>query len=127
MQAWMMVLVSGPGAIAGVAILFGELANQVFGSGSPACKWLVLQHVLPKGFRRVRDYGLLHANAKQRLSLLQLVLRVIIKVSAPPPRPRFKCPGCQATMRITGFVRAAWASARLQQSAHQTNACFSQH
>ncbi len=34
MQAWMMVLVSGPGAIAGVAILFGELANQVFGAGS---------------------------------------------------------------------------------------------
>jgi APA family basic amino acid/polyamine antiporter len=33
MQAWMMVLVSGPGAIAGVAILFGELANQVFGGG----------------------------------------------------------------------------------------------
>ena len=35
MQAWMMVLVSGPGAIAGVAILFGELANQVVGTGSP--------------------------------------------------------------------------------------------
>ena len=34
MQAWMMVLVSGPGAIAGVAILFGELANQVFGAGT---------------------------------------------------------------------------------------------
>ncbi len=34
MQAWMMVLVSGPGAIAGVAILFGELASQVFGSGA---------------------------------------------------------------------------------------------
>lgn len=34
MQAWMMVLVSGPGAIAGVAILFGELANHVFGGGS---------------------------------------------------------------------------------------------
>ena len=34
MQAWIMVLVSGPGAIAGIAILFGELANQVFGSGS---------------------------------------------------------------------------------------------
>lgn len=34
MQAWMMMLVSGPGAIAGVAILFGELANQVFGTGS---------------------------------------------------------------------------------------------
>lgn len=34
MQAWMMVLVSGPGAIAGVAILFGELANQVFGGSA---------------------------------------------------------------------------------------------
>ena len=32
MQAWMMVLVSGPGAIAGVAILFGELASQMFGT-----------------------------------------------------------------------------------------------
>lgn len=36
MQAWMMVLVSGPGAIAGVAILFGELANRVFGGDSSA-------------------------------------------------------------------------------------------
>lgn len=34
MQAWMMVLVSGPGAIAGVAILFGELARQVAATGS---------------------------------------------------------------------------------------------
>jgi len=43
MQAWMMVLVSGPGAIAGIAILFGELANQVFGSGSPGMQlaWAV--------------------------------------------------------------------------------------
>ena len=72
--------------------------------------WLTLQHVLPKGFRRVRDYGFLHANAKHSLSLLQLVLRVIIKASAPPPRPLFKCPACQAPMRITGFVRAAWSS-----------------
>lgn len=31
MQAWMMVLVSGPGAIAGIAILFGELASRVVG------------------------------------------------------------------------------------------------
>jgi len=39
-----------------------------------------LQHVLPKGFRRVRDYGLLHANAKQRLSLLQ---RLVIALFVP--------------------------------------------
>ena len=30
--------------------------------------WLVLQHVLPKGFRRVRDYGFLHGKAKKLLS-----------------------------------------------------------
>jgi hypothetical protein len=27
--------------------------------------WLVLQHVLPKGFRRARNYGFLHANRRQ--------------------------------------------------------------
>lgn len=34
MQAWMMVLVSGPGAIAGVAILFGELASRALGNAA---------------------------------------------------------------------------------------------
>jgi len=43
MQAWMMMLVSGPGAIAGIAILFGELANQVFGGDSAGAQtgWAV--------------------------------------------------------------------------------------
>ncbi len=41
--------------------------------------WLVLQHVLPKGFRRVRDYGFLHGNAKKLLNLVQLVLQVMIQ------------------------------------------------
>jgi hypothetical protein len=39
---------------------------------------LILQHVLPRGFRRVRDYGFLHSNAKKMLSLVQLVLRVVL-------------------------------------------------
>jgi len=34
--------------------------------------WLILQHVLPKGFRRVRDYGFLHSNAKKTLKLRAL-------------------------------------------------------
>ena len=65
--------------------------------------WLVLQHVLPKGFRRVRDYGFLHGNAKALLKLVQLVLRVIIQVLAPKSRPVFKCPHCQSPMIVTGF------------------------
>jgi hypothetical protein len=72
--------------------------------------WLVLQHVLPKGFRRVRDYGFLHGNAKKLLSLIQLVLQVLIQACAPRPRPAFKCPMCQAPMQIKAFTRPAWVS-----------------
>ncbi|MBT8332005.1 MAG: IS91 family transposase [Deltaproteobacteria bacterium] len=70
--------------------------------------WLVLQHVLPKGFRRVRDYGFLHGNAKKLLSLVQMVLHVLIESCAPRTRPIFKCPKCQAPMRILAFSRPAW-------------------
>lgn len=61
---------------------------------------LILQHVLPRGFRRVRDYGFLHANAKKLLLLVQLVLHVIIKEVLPRSRPAFKCPTCQSPMLI---------------------------
>jgi len=30
--------------------------------------YLILKHVLPRGFRRVRDYGFLHSNAKADLN-----------------------------------------------------------
>jgi len=72
--------------------------------------WLLLQHVLPRGFRRVRDYGFLHGNAKKMLSLVQLVLQVVIESRAPRPRPAFKCPSCQSPMQIIGFVGPAWLS-----------------
>ena len=42
--------------------------------------WLVLQHVLPKGFRRARNFGFLHPNRKRLIALLQVVLKF-----APPP------------------------------------------
>ncbi len=37
--------------------------------------WLVLQHVLPKGFRRARNFGFLHPNCKRLIALLQVLLR----------------------------------------------------
>lgn len=37
--------------------------------------WLVLQHVLPKGFRRARNFGFLHPNCKRLIALLQMLLR----------------------------------------------------
>ena len=71
-------------------------------------RWLILQHVLPKGFRRVRDYGFLHGNAKTRLTLVQWVLRVVIEARKPRSRPHFTCPKCQAPMRILAFMKPAW-------------------
>lgn len=72
--------------------------------------WLILQHVLPKGFRRVRDYGFLHSNAKGLLALVQLVLQVVLNTCSPRSRPVFQCPKCQAPMTIIAFSRPAWAS-----------------
>ncbi len=66
--------------------------------------WLLMRHVLPRGFRRVRDYGFLHGNSKKMLLLVQLVLQVIIEATSPRPRPVFKCFNCQSSMFIVGFV-----------------------
>jgi hypothetical protein len=72
--------------------------------------WLVLQHVLPKGLRRVRDYGFLHSNANKTLFLVQLILQVAIEAAAARPRPAFKCPQCKSAMEIVRYIRQAWLS-----------------
>ncbi len=67
---------------------------------------LILQHVFffqafriqSKGFRRSRDYGFLHGNAKKRLQLLQLILQVKLPFEKEAPRPRFECPKCKEPM-----------------------------
>ena len=69
---------------------------------------LIILHVLPKGFRRVRDYGFLNGNAKKLLFLVQLILHVVIKRIELRPRPAFKCPCCKASMVILGFRYTAW-------------------
>ena len=69
---------------------------------------LILQHVFPKGFRRVRDFGFLHGNAKKLLRLVQLVLHVRLSESVQRPRPAFKCPCCKSPMIILGFSYRAW-------------------
>ena len=60
--------------------------------------WLVFQHVLPKGFRRVRDFGFLHGNAKKLLLLVQMILRVIIIQPEQKPRPSYRCESCGMPM-----------------------------
>ena len=64
--------------------------------------WLVLQHVLPKGFRRARNFGFLHPNCKRLIALLHLLLKFVPR---PTPdrakaRPPVLCPCCGAAMAI---------------------------
>jgi len=64
--------------------------------------WLILQHVLPKGFRRARNFGFLHPNSKRLIALLQYLLgfapnRALAWVKQ---RPQFTCRCCGAVMRI---------------------------
>jgi hypothetical protein len=64
--------------------------------------WLVSQHVLPKGFRRARNFGFLHPNCKRLIALLHLLLKFApaqtqlwFKQRAP-----ILCTCCGAVMRI---------------------------
>lgn len=64
--------------------------------------WTVLRHVLPRGFRRARDYGFLHGNARRTLRLVQLLLRAkpsgnLQELVARPP---FRCQVCGIAMEI---------------------------
>ena len=68
---------------------------------------LVLQHVLPKGFRRARNYGFLHPNSKRLIALLRLLVFktsgkacVLSAPVAPTERPKLLCRCCGAAMAI---------------------------
>lgn len=65
--------------------------------------WLLLQHVLPKGFVRARNFGFLHHNSRRALRLLQVLHLQPCAQSAPPqtvqPRPVWRC-ACGGAMVI---------------------------
>ena len=62
--------------------------------------WLVIQHVLPTRFRRIRDYGFLHGNNRKTLKLIQLILHTRMPRRKPARRPAFKCAACGHDMII---------------------------
>jgi len=58
---------------------------------------LILQHILPKGYRRARNFGFLHSNSKL-IPLVQLIKRVVLP--PPQPRPVIRCKCCGGVMKI---------------------------
>lgn len=72
--------------------------------------WLILQHVLPKGLQRVRDYGFLRGNARILRRKIQLLFIPNLASSFPEPSvlrsKAFRlCPCCQHEMSCVGISR----------------------
>jgi hypothetical protein len=64
--------------------------------------WLLLQHVLPKGFRRVRNFGFLHPNSKRLIQVLQLICKLDPNRALAwiKKRPPMLCSCCGGAMTI---------------------------
>lgn len=76
---------------------------------------LVLQHVLPRGFRQARNHGFLHPNSKRLTALLRLLVfrpccpRLLPSRSRPP---KLSGPGCFAAVAALQWPSCAGASCR---------------
>ena len=67
--------------------------------------WRVLQHVLPRGFRRARNYGFLHPNSKVLINILQYLnklnpKKIVAKISLRQ-RPQLTCECCGGNMEVS--------------------------
>ena len=64
--------------------------------------WLILQHILPKGFRRARNFGFLHPNSKQLIQVLQLKFNLDPNraIAWMRERPKMVCSCCGGVMNI---------------------------
>jgi len=64
--------------------------------------WLVLQHVLPRGFRRARNFGFLHPNSKQLIKIIQLICKLDPNRALAwlRKRPPMRCSCCGGIMTI---------------------------
>ena len=64
--------------------------------------WMLMCHVLPKGFRKARCYGFLHPCSKKVIKLLQLILRFnpAIMLKKLKPKAEIICKCCGAKMEI---------------------------
>ena len=64
--------------------------------------WLLMQHVLPTGFRKVRSYGFLHPCSKNLIKLLQLILRFnpVNMFKQQKQQAKIICKSCGEKMKI---------------------------
>ncbi len=70
----------------------------------------ILQHVLPKGLQRVRDFGFLRGSAKKlRLTILHILAAMrkkVVKITANNSvKPCHLCPNCNIALDFVKAVR----------------------
>jgi hypothetical protein len=71
-----------------------------------------LQHVLPKGFMKVRHYGFMSPNFSISIQKIREMICVLyelfracpVKLKPPKPPKQLSCPRCQAVMKWTMFI-----------------------
>ena len=64
-----------------------------------------LQHVLPRGFQRIRYYGFLHPNCRHQLNLIRATFALAPYQKPEPLRPTSPpraCPQCGGTLMLLG-------------------------
>lgn len=63
---------------------------------------LLKRHVLPKGFRRLREYGFLAPAAKKTMTRLRILTRSLMLVEPSPKKEPYqpKCPYCTGPMNL---------------------------
>jgi len=71
----------------------------------PQFLWLLMKHVLPRSFRRARNYGFLHPNSKRLIGLLQYLLKLdpahgLAALALIKRRTQLACKCCGAKMNI---------------------------
>lgn len=62
--------------------------------------YLIMQHILPKSFRRARNYGFVHPNCKKTIALLHYMLKFAPTIIKPKERPKILCKICGTQMQI---------------------------
>ena len=72
-----------------------------------------LQHVLPRGFQKIRHFGFAHSRSKTNwewlammvTTTLNLVYTLIVTAKAPRARRTLKCCECGGDLELLGFIR----------------------
>ncbi|MCA9207463.1 MAG: transposase, partial [Planctomycetales bacterium] len=70
-----------------------------------------LQHVLPRGFQKVRHYGFMHKRSKVRPRWLEMLVTVTLNMvyvlnvtcEIKPPKPQRRCPDCGGVLDCLGY------------------------